>query len=50
MKLQRWTLVEIDKILPISRQSFNDRFWPKADPDFIQFLPIRTAAFGKSGH
>jgi hypothetical protein len=26
------------------------RSWPKADPNFTQFLPIRTAAFGKSGH
>ncbi len=26
------------------------RFWPKADPNITQFLPIRTAAFGKSGH
>ncbi len=25
-------------------------FWPKADPNLTQFLPIRTAAFGKSGH
>ncbi len=26
------------------------RFWPKADPKYSWFLPVKTSAIGKSGH